>query len=95
MRIAFILEGTRPGSDPERHFVAQTEEDDLGLEAQRQAFQHFADQTTVRGLEFTLSGSGLIVLQTPNENLTPDIVATIRRHADIALESAIRDTGRS
>lgn len=94
MRVSFVLEGTQDGAQPQRHFVIPTEEDDFGQETQEQAILHFQDQTSVNSLEIVPSESGLITLRVRNEDLTPETVADIQRHAEIALKAAVYETRR-
>lgn len=55
--------------------------------AQQAAYAHFAANTSVHGLEVGLSGSGEIAFVADADQLRPEVVVSIRRHATEALES--------
>ncbi len=85
MKIVFRLVGRRPGRPEARHFTLESEEG-KGLDDQRRAWEHFKQVSTVHGLQFGLSGSGVITLKADNDQLNTDTVAAIRRHVEAALD---------
>ena len=88
MRISIRLIGrTGEGQPGITHFVVETPQDHYDWRAHQSVFKHLQANTTVLGLGYGLADDGGITLKAAQDQLTPQMVAAIRQHAEEALAS--------
>lgn len=88
MKVGFRLLGTSVGRADVTHFTLESA-DGKGLDDQQAAFEHLKTHCQVAvALRFGLrGGTGMITLRAANGGLRADVVATIRQHAQNAIDS--------
>lgn len=89
MQVSISLYGTdqngQLAKEPRFHLVSLG--GDQSFKEQKAAFDHFRSNTSVQGLGFEMNLGGNIILTAHEDQLHPEMVVTIRRHATEALES--------
>lgn len=87
MKVGFRLVGHVGGFPQTTHFTLAVE-GDRTLEHQRRALRDFRANCPVRGYGVGLQGgSGMVTLSASEDQLTSDMVATLKQYAEAALDS--------